>query len=96
MSTYEDCKHDVTVECENCHDLYDCEIQLYSLRDIVLIKAFVEKMFKFCLKCGPENGRLVTTISNAFYTAEEIKLLNKMNQNIIFRSGPGISQSDND
>jgi hypothetical protein len=71
MSTYQDHWYDVTVECDVCHDMFDCEIQLYSLREVDLARALVKQLFTRCHNCGA--GDLAITVSNEYFTAEELK-----------------------
>lgn len=73
MSIYDDNFYDVTVECDNCHDLYFCEVQLYSQREIELIKEVLEKMFTRCHNCGAGSEKFAMTISNEYFTVEEYK-----------------------
>ncbi|MDW7755385.1 MAG: hypothetical protein SCH68_09490 [Brevefilum sp.] len=75
MSTYKDCWYDVTVECDICLDMFDCEIQLYSTREVALVKASVRKLFTHCHHCGADGQDLAITVSNEYYTAEEFKQL---------------------
>lgn len=75
MSTYKDCWYDVTVECDRCHDMFDCEIQLYSAGEVALDKALVRKLFTRCHHCGAGGQDLAITVSNEYYTAEELKQL---------------------
>lgn len=72
MSTYQDHWYDVTVECDICHDMYDCEIQLYSARDVALVKALVRKLITRCHHCGAGGGDLAITVSNEYFSAEEL------------------------
>jgi hypothetical protein len=39
MRTYHDHWFDVTVERDYCNEMFDCEIQLYSDREVALVKA---------------------------------------------------------
>ena len=75
MSTYKDHRYDVTVECDVCHDMFDCEIQLYTAREVALVKALVRKLFTRCHHCGASGQDLAITISNEYFTVEELKQL---------------------
>jgi hypothetical protein len=73
VSVYKDNRYDVTVECDNCHDLYFCDVQLFSQREIKLIKEVLDKMFTRCHNCGADRKQFAMTVSNEYFTAEEIK-----------------------
>ncbi|MBW6466855.1 MAG: hypothetical protein K0B06_10150 [Brevefilum sp.] len=78
MSTYKDHWYDVTVECNVCHDMFDCEIQLYTTREVALVKALVRSLITGCHHCGADD--LAITVSNEYNTAEELKQL-RVNEN---------------
>jgi hypothetical protein len=84
MSTYQDHWYDVTVECDVCHDMFDCEIQLYSPRDVALVKALVRKLITCCHHCGAGGDDLAITVSNEYFTAEELKQLRDSDTKWIF------------
>ena len=84
MSTYENHWFDVIVECDRCHDMYDCDIQLYSVREIVLVKELVNLMITRCHNCGAESRELLITVSNEYFTAEEISRLRDRDENWVY------------
>lgn len=75
MSTYADHWYDVTVECDVCHDMFDCEIQLFTAREVALAKVLVKKLIKHCHNCGAGGHELVITVSNEYFTPEELEQL---------------------
>lgn len=75
MSFYEDNLFDITVECRNCHDMYDCQIKLNSEREIALINELLANLFTRCHNCGADAKNILMTVSNETFTAEEIKLI---------------------
>ncbi len=96
METLKDNNYDVIVECKNCHDLYDCVIQLYSVRELALMKEFVEKMFYTCHRCGPTEGRMVISICNGYFSADEYQMLKEIKRKNIFNAIQGMKPPDND
>ena len=84
MSTYKDSWYDVTVECDRCHDMFDCEIQLFSVREIVLVKELVNKLITRCHNCGADRQELFITVSNEHFTADEIRQLRDRDKKWIF------------
>ena len=84
MSTYQDHWYDVTVECDVCHDMFDCEIQLYSAREVALVKALVRKLITRCHHCGAGVGDLAITVSNEYFTVDEIRQLRDNENKWIF------------
>lgn len=74
MSIYKDSFYDVTVECQICHDLYSGEIQLHNIREIDLVKELLaDKIFTYCHHCGADSKNFLITVSNEYFTAEEVK-----------------------
>lgn len=74
MSIYKNNRYDVTVECRVCHDLYDGQIQLKNHREVDLVKELLAGIFyPFCHKCGAESKNFHITVSNEYYTADEVK-----------------------
>lgn len=66
---------DVTVECNNCHDLYYCEMQLDSQRDIATVNEVLKKLFTRCHNCGADGKEFFITVYEATHTTEETKHL---------------------
>ena len=77
MSVYEDNWYDVIVECRNCHDLHDDRIQLYSTREVTLVKELLDKLFTRCRNCGAGKEQFHITVSNEYFTGEEIRQMRK-------------------
>lgn len=73
--------YDVTVECDNCHDLHYCEIQLYSKREVAVIKEVLDKLFTRCSNCGAGQQEFSITVYEATFTPDEIQKLNEDNEN---------------
>ncbi len=72
MSVYEDNWYDVTIECRYCHDLYDTHMQLFAEREVTLVKELLEKIFNHCHICYSVKEQFAITVSNQYYTHEEI------------------------
>ena len=91
MSVYEDHWYDVTIECDVCHDMFDCEIQLFSANEVALVEELVRALFTRCHRCGAEKEALFSTVSNEYYTAEEMRQLRKKDAQwiFLFRRRPG-------
>lgn len=84
MSTYEDHWYDVSVECDVCHNMYDCEIQLFSTKEVALVKELVTALFTRCHRCGADKEDLFITVSNEYYTSEELRQLREKDTKWIF------------
>ena len=63
--------YDVTVECDNCHDLYYCETQLYSKREMSLVKEVLNKLFTRCHNCGADVKEFHITVYESTFTPDE-------------------------
>lgn len=72
MSIYKDHWYDVTVECVLCHDMFDCEIQLYSKQEVAFVKKLIARLFTRCHNCGADEQDLRMTVSNEYFSAKEI------------------------
>jgi len=81
MSVYEDNKYDITVECKECHDMHDCEVQIFSQREVELVREVVDKLFTWCHNCGANKQELAITVSNEYFNADEIRQRRKKNKN---------------
>ena len=79
LSVYKHNKYDITVECKKCHDMHDCEVQLFSQREVKLVREVVDKLFTRCHNCGANKQDLAISVSNEYFTAEEIKQRRKKN-----------------
>jgi hypothetical protein len=64
--------------------MFDCEIQLYSAREVALVKALVRKLITRCHHCGAGVGDLAITVSNEYFTAQELKQLRDNENKWIF------------
>jgi len=71
MNGTKDNWYDVTVECESCHDLHYCEIQLNSKREIILVKEVLEKLFTQCHNCGADGEEFYITVYKSTSTTDE-------------------------
>jgi len=80
MSIYEDNKYEITVECNKCHDMHDCEVQIFSEREVKLVREVVDKLFTRCHNCGANKQELAITVNNEYFTIEEVKQRRKMNK----------------
>jgi hypothetical protein len=59
--------------------MFDCEIQLYSAGEVTLVKELVTTLFTRCHRCGADKEELFITVSNEYFTVEEMKQL-KINE----------------
>jgi len=71
MNASNDNWYDVTVECESCHDLHFCDIQLNSKREIALVKEVLEKLFTRCHNCGADGEEFTITVYETISTPDE-------------------------
>ena len=71
MNATKDNWYDVTVECVSCHDLHYCEIQLFSNREISLVKEVLEKLFTRCHNCGADDEKFYITVYESTLTPDE-------------------------
>ena len=74
----------MTVECNRCHDMFDCEIQLYSAGEVTLVKELVTTLITRCHHCGAGGQELAITVSNEYFTAEELNQLRDNENKWIF------------
>ena len=81
MSVYEDNRYDITVECKQCHDMHDYEVQLFSKSEIAIEREILDNLFTLYQNCGAEKTSLVITTTNKYFTVEEIRRLRE-NRNI--------------
>jgi hypothetical protein len=65
--------------------MFDCEIQLYSAREITLVKALVKNLITRCHHCGAGGQDLAITVSNEYFTAEELNQHNDMKWIFLYR-----------
>jgi hypothetical protein len=72
MSTYKDHWYDVTVECDVCHDMFECEIQLYTAREVALVKRLIKQLFTRCPNCGADGQELFMTVFKTNDTEDEV------------------------
>lgn len=74
MSIFKDNFYAITIECRVCHDLYDGDIQLRNQREVDLVKELLEKIFSSnCHNCGAENKNFLITVSNEYFTVDELR-----------------------
>jgi len=64
--------------------MFDCEIQLFTAREVALVKVLVRKLITRCHHCGAGGGDLAITVSNEYFTAEELKQLRDKENKWIF------------
>ena len=81
MNVNKDNWYEVTVECDHCHDLYDCEMQLYSQREIAIVKEVMEKLFTHCQNFGADGQQFFKTVHESTFSPDERQRLNENYEN---------------
>jgi len=71
MNTSEDNWYDITVECDLCHDLHYCEIQLNSKREIALVEEVFQKLFTLCHNCGADGKEFCISVFESTLSPDE-------------------------
>jgi hypothetical protein len=64
--------------------MYDCEIQLFSPNEVALVKELVMTLFTHCHRCRAGKEELFMTVSNEYYTSEEMRQLREKETKWIF------------
>ena len=71
--------YEITLECDKCHDLHYCDMQLFSEREIAIVKEVLEKIFTHCDNCHTESIDFHITVYEALLTPDEEQKLRDEN-----------------